>query len=73
MSILDTTVVSVALPTFQRQFHASYATVAFHPRGYRQRNSFRSLLQRVATRAGALAPVADPCVLAEEMAPRTRR
>jgi len=29
MSILDTTVVSVALPTFQTVFDASYSTVAW--------------------------------------------
>ncbi|WP_284678103.1 DHA2 family efflux MFS transporter permease subunit [Frankia sp. AgKG'84/4] len=34
MSILDTTVVSVALPTFQREFHASYATVAWTMTAY---------------------------------------
>src|SRR6476469_10177909 len=34
MSILDTTVVSVALPTFQPVFDASYATVAWTMTGY---------------------------------------
>ena len=34
MSILDITVVSVALPTFQREFHASYATVAWTMTAY---------------------------------------
>ena len=34
MSILDTTVVSVALPTFQQVFDASYATVAWTMTGY---------------------------------------
>jgi EmrB/QacA subfamily drug resistance transporter len=34
MAILDVTVVSVALPTFQRQFHASYATVAWTMTAY---------------------------------------
>ncbi|HVV19745.1 MAG TPA: DHA2 family efflux MFS transporter permease subunit, partial [Pseudonocardiaceae bacterium] len=34
MSILDVTVVSVALPTFQTQFHASYATVAWTMTAY---------------------------------------
>jgi len=34
MSILDITVVSVALPTFQREFDASYATVAWTMTGY---------------------------------------
>ena len=34
MSILDITVVSVALPTFQRDFHASYATVAWTMTAY---------------------------------------
>jgi EmrB/QacA subfamily drug resistance transporter len=34
MSILDATVVSVALPTFMRTFHASYATVAWTMTGY---------------------------------------
>ncbi len=34
MSILDVTVVSVALPTFQREFHASYATVAWTMTAY---------------------------------------
>jgi EmrB/QacA subfamily drug resistance transporter len=34
MSILDVTVVSVALPTFQRDFHASYATVAWTMTAY---------------------------------------
>src|SRR5215467_7603845 len=34
MSILDITVVSVALPTFQRTFHASYATVAWTMTAY---------------------------------------
>ena len=34
MSILDTTVVSVALPTFQTVFDASYATVAWTMTGY---------------------------------------
>ena len=32
-----------------------------------ERDTFRSLLQRIATRADALAPVANPCVIAEEM------
>ncbi len=34
MSILDITVVSVALPTFQRVFHTSYANVAWTMTGY---------------------------------------
>jgi EmrB/QacA subfamily drug resistance transporter len=34
MSILDVTVVSVALPTFQREFQASYATVAWTMTAY---------------------------------------
>jgi len=34
MSILDITVVSVALPTFQSEFHASYAEVAWTMTGY---------------------------------------
>lgn len=34
MSILDVTVVSVALPTFQREFHATYATVAWTMTAY---------------------------------------
>ena len=34
MSILDVTVVSVALPTFQTEFDASYATVAWTMTGY---------------------------------------
>jgi EmrB/QacA subfamily drug resistance transporter len=34
MAILDITVVSVALPTFQRVFHASYATVAWTMTAY---------------------------------------
>jgi EmrB/QacA subfamily drug resistance transporter len=34
MSILDVTVVSVALPTFQREFHSSYATVAWTMTAY---------------------------------------
>jgi EmrB/QacA subfamily drug resistance transporter len=34
MSILDITVVSVALPTFQREFDASYATVAWTMTAY---------------------------------------
>jgi EmrB/QacA subfamily drug resistance transporter len=34
MSILDITVVSVALPTFQREFNASYATVAWTMTAY---------------------------------------
>src|SRR5688500_6785020 len=34
MSILDITVVSVALPTFQTEFNASYATVAWTMTGY---------------------------------------
>src|SRR5690606_18206470 len=34
MAILDATVVSVALPTFQREFHATYATVAWTMTGY---------------------------------------
>jgi MFS family permease len=34
MSILDVTVVSVGLPTFQREFHASYATVAWTMTAY---------------------------------------
>ncbi|MEV1327968.1 DHA2 family efflux MFS transporter permease subunit [Micromonospora costi] len=34
MSILDVTVVSVALPTFQREFDASYARVAWTMTGY---------------------------------------
>jgi EmrB/QacA subfamily drug resistance transporter len=34
MSILDVTVVSVALPTFQREFNASYATVAWTMTAY---------------------------------------
>src|SRR5690348_3423901 len=34
MSILDVTVVSVALPTFQTEFHASYAQVAWTMTGY---------------------------------------
>ena len=34
MSILDVTVVSVALPTFQTTFDASYATVAWTMTGY---------------------------------------
>ncbi|WP_422773283.1 DHA2 family efflux MFS transporter permease subunit [Plantactinospora sp. WMMC1484] len=34
MSILDVTVVSVALPTFQREFDASYATVAWTMTAY---------------------------------------
>jgi EmrB/QacA subfamily drug resistance transporter len=34
MAILDVTVVSVALPTFQREFHASYATVAWTMTAY---------------------------------------
>ncbi len=34
MSILDVTVVSVALPTFQTEFNASYATVAWTMTGY---------------------------------------
>jgi EmrB/QacA subfamily drug resistance transporter len=34
MSILDVTVVSVGLPTFQREFHVSYATVAWTMTAY---------------------------------------
>lgn len=34
MSILDITVVSIALPTFQSEFHASYATVAWTMTAY---------------------------------------
>src|ERR1700709_1866504 len=34
MAILDITVVSVALPTFQRVFHTSYANVAWTMTGY---------------------------------------
>jgi EmrB/QacA subfamily drug resistance transporter len=34
MSILDITVVSVGLPTFQREFHTSYATVAWTMTAY---------------------------------------
>src|SRR6201987_9086 len=34
MAILDATVVSVALPTFQRELHASYATVAWTMTAY---------------------------------------
>src|SRR6185312_6401701 len=34
MSILDITVVSVALPTFQSVFHTSYANVAWTMTGY---------------------------------------
>jgi EmrB/QacA subfamily drug resistance transporter len=34
MAILDATVVSVALPTFQHEFHATYATVAWTMTGY---------------------------------------
>jgi len=34
MSILDVTVVSVALPTFQREFNATYATVAWTMTAY---------------------------------------
>ena len=34
MSILDITVVSVALPTFQSEFHATYATVAWTMTAY---------------------------------------
>jgi EmrB/QacA subfamily drug resistance transporter len=34
MAILDVTVVSVALPTFQREFHATYATVAWTMTAY---------------------------------------
>jgi len=34
MSILDVTVVSVALPTFQKEFNASYATVAWTMTAY---------------------------------------
>src|SRR3954463_8447766 len=34
MSILDVTVVSVALPTFQHEFQASYATVAWTMTAY---------------------------------------
>src|SRR5258705_5670257 len=34
MSILDITVVSVALPTFQREFNATYATVAWTMTAY---------------------------------------
>src|SRR3954468_10907673 len=34
MAILDVTVVSVALPTFQREFGASYATVAWTMTAY---------------------------------------
>ena len=34
MSILDITVVSVALPTFQAEFNATYATVAWTMTGY---------------------------------------
>jgi EmrB/QacA subfamily drug resistance transporter len=34
MAILDVTVVSVALPTFQRDFHATYATVAWTMTAY---------------------------------------
>ncbi|MGN6606377.1 MAG: DHA2 family efflux MFS transporter permease subunit [Jatrophihabitans sp.] len=34
MSILDITVVSVALPTFQKVFHATYANVAWTMTGY---------------------------------------
>src|SRR6059058_4249030 len=34
MSILDITVVSVALPTFQTVFHTSYANVAWTMTGY---------------------------------------
>jgi EmrB/QacA subfamily drug resistance transporter len=34
MSILDVTVVSVALPTFQTEFNASYATIAWTMTGY---------------------------------------
>ncbi|HEY7814433.1 MAG TPA: DHA2 family efflux MFS transporter permease subunit, partial [Nakamurella sp.] len=34
MSILDITVVSVALPTFQKEFHATYATVAWTMTAY---------------------------------------
>ena len=34
MSILDVTVVSIALPTFQDEFHTSYATAAWTMTGY---------------------------------------
>jgi EmrB/QacA subfamily drug resistance transporter len=34
MSILDVTVVSIALPTFQNTFHANYSTVAWTMTGY---------------------------------------
>ena len=34
MSILDITVVSVALPTFQKEFDATYATVAWTMTAY---------------------------------------
>src|SRR6201987_5677479 len=34
MAILDATVVSVALPTFQTEFHATYATVAWTMTAY---------------------------------------
>ncbi|MGZ4445025.1 MAG: MFS transporter, partial [Nocardioidaceae bacterium] len=34
MAILDMTVVSIALPTFQDQFHATYAQVAWTMTGY---------------------------------------
>ena len=34
MSILDVTVVSIALPTFQTEFHAAYSTVAWTMTGY---------------------------------------
>lgn len=34
MAILDVTVVSVALPTFQKEFHATYATVAWTMTAY---------------------------------------
>src|SRR5690242_4005625 len=34
MSILDITVVSIGLPTFQKEFHANYATVAWTMTAY---------------------------------------
>jgi DNA-binding MarR family transcriptional regulator len=37
-----------------------------------ERDTFRSLLQRIANRAGALAPVANPCDLAAEMGEAVR-
>lgn len=52
MSVLDTIVVSVALATFMRTFHASYATVAWSKTAY-------TLALATVIRPASLSPCCD--------------